>query len=270
MKNKRIQFLIAGVCIWGIAACGTLVMNVQPRKEEYLKETEQEKLSGLERIKQGDFSFLQNDQELIEKLEKLYTMVLADELARGELEWVERDLNEDGNTDLILRDRESTSGMGEGPKRIQIIFSCAPNDVKCVETDFNDMTEFSFLSETGKLIYYAQSSGTYRWRGYQCFEYEEDWQKDRISLLETWYIDNINPVDFSEEELAVLDEEWKEKFDVGFGLGTFYGILKYGSGEQSEGEFKALTKEEFDKEFKDLTGWKFSWTGDETMETYIL
>ena len=266
MKNKRMQFLITGVCIWGIAACGALVMSTQPQKEEYLIQTEQEKLSGPECIKQGDFSFLQNDQELIEELERLYTQIWADELARGVLEWVERDLNGDGSTDLILRDGKSASDMGESPKSIQIIFSCAPDDVKCVETDFNDSTEFSFLSETGKLIYYAPSSGRYRWRGYQYFEYEEDWTKNRISLLETWYIDNINPVDFSEEELVVLDEEWKEKFGVAFGLGTFYGILKYDSGEQSEGEFKALTKEEFDKEFNDLTGWKFSWTGDEKKE----
>ena len=58
MKNKRMQFLITGVCIWGIAACGALVMSTRPQKEEYLIQTEQEKLSGPERIKQGDFSFL--------------------------------------------------------------------------------------------------------------------------------------------------------------------------------------------------------------------
>ena len=34
MKNKRMQFLIAGVCIWGIAACGALVMSAQSQKEE--------------------------------------------------------------------------------------------------------------------------------------------------------------------------------------------------------------------------------------------
>ena len=34
MKNKRMQFLITGVCIWGIAACGALVMSAQSQKEE--------------------------------------------------------------------------------------------------------------------------------------------------------------------------------------------------------------------------------------------
>ena len=34
MKNKRMQFLIAGGCIWGIAACGALVMSAQSQKEE--------------------------------------------------------------------------------------------------------------------------------------------------------------------------------------------------------------------------------------------
>lgn len=226
-------------------------LNSELENEEKVFAIESEnEVSIIEKIKMGDFSILNNEENEISMLEKVYEPESAD------LMWVQKDLNGDNIQDLILQEVQDVSESESGIKRIYAIISCAPENVKCVMLDLNDMTNFDFLTDSGILVTYGQHYGQYKYQKYSCFTYDENWVKKDLYKLEAYQIDSLE--EFSEQARYEMTKIWKEKFGVDFGTGEYYGLLESKDGNSQEEQYLYLTKEEFVQIYEEVVGTKYN------------
>lgn len=247
MKRKSvIGLFILAICI--------IFCNNKEFKEfkdlEVQKETTPEikdRLSAIDRIMEGDFQVLQNDEKLIEKLTSIYER----EKDIYGLTWIQSDLNGDGIEDLILQE-EDVNDDSQIMKPILAVFACTSDNIRCIDTDFDETTFYDFFSPAGKLISYQTFSGKWVWRGLHYYKYNENWEKQYVYRLEYYFIESLN--EFSNEEIKEYNVEWKEKFGIEFQVGEYYGILKNEDGNPQEGQYMPLTKDEFAKKYKELIG----------------
>lgn len=185
----------------------------------------------LEQLVEGEYSLVY-DTGVREALEDVFAQ------RPDELEWVWWDANFDGEDDLILQENTPSA---EGMKRIQGLFCVSDNEIICVMWDDTDGTEFYSLCNN-KLVYYSQYLGTYTQKVYEVCEYDCDWNKEAVSGLEIFYIENMTemPADWTTEHPDMQAE------------GAYY--QKFNVEENGEKVYTSLTVQEWCGEFEKLLG----------------
>lgn len=167
--------------------------------------------------------------------------------------------------DIQVYSRYIQNGFEEGislPYFRYVLFIQTPWDtaqIYPVYSDTADMTEFLFLGKNGKLIYYDQFYGRYTWNGYTECVLDAEWKKERIRSLEIYDLGDFDSYD--EEELAWIKENMPENMNQ---EGCYFYKERPKTEEEIEQdcdeEFwteETLTKEQFLKEFEDMTGMDF-------------
>lgn len=164
-------------------------------------------------------------------------------IERGDAEWRQIDLNGDGTDDLILQDRKTISTMG--CKRMIGVIACEEDQAKCIASDLNDGTEFSFCGPTGELMYSSSSyGGDISSEYYRHYHYDKDWNEVTDYELVVYRIDMET---LGEPEYA---EKWKTEHPDMASDGIYY--RKY-----TETETEALTLEELKTIYETETGYQF-------------
>ncbi len=185
----------------------------------------------LEQLVGGEYSYIY-DSDVREAVEDAFAQ------RPDELEWVWWDANLDGADDLILQEK---TPCADGMKRIQGVFCVSDNKIICVMWDDTDVTEFYSVCNN-KLVYYSQYLGTYTQKVYEVCEYDCDWNKETVSGLEFFYIENMTemPADWTTEHPDMHAE------------GACY--QKFSVEENGEKAYTTLTLQEWCEEFEKLWG----------------
>jgi len=193
----------------------------------------------LNRIKNGDFSGLNNKASLdaLEKMHKNFE-------ALG-YEWLEFDLNGDGVNELILQEHT----YYEEKNRIVAIFAFnyEKHETELVYLHTIDLPRFLFLSESGNTVWYNHYSGIYDYIGYSHIVFDDEWNRIRPYTLEITHI-----YDFSE-----MPEYWfNENPDMG-AVGIYFHKSIGVPGDESYVR-EMLSEEQFMEMFEELTGFPFN------------
>lgn len=159
----------------------------------------------------------------------------------GDLEWRQIDLNGDGAEDFILQEARSISNIGQ--KRIIGIFTIEEDSIRCIMSDLNDSTEYSFCGATGKLFYTAPNyGGVVDNELYECYHYDAEWQITTDYELEILRVDSEMDEDYA--------KEWKSENPDMAEDGLYY--FRYIGDEKEK-----LTREEWTNIYETETGLKF-------------
>ena len=159
----------------------------------------------------------------------------------GDLEWRQIDLNGDGEEDFILQEARPISNTGQ--KRIIGIFTIEEDSIRCITSDLNDSTEYSFCGATGKLFYTAPNyGGVVDNEPYECYHYDTEWQITIDYELEILRVDSEMDEDYA--------KEWKSENPDMAEDGLYY--FRY-IGD----EIEKLTREEWMNIYETETGLKF-------------
>lgn len=207
-----------------------------------------EDISDEEWIKRGEFSILKEPQERIDEYERIFEIHQDLE----DMEWRLYDINKDGYNDLIWQEKEARISNG---KRIVGIFSCVPEKSRCIIWDTDQMTTGYFLSNTNKLVYYYQNYGIYSYNRYDYITYDENWKQKIEYSLEIY---NIYDGDQDLEWQKGFADQWREKYNKELKKGVIYKkCISLSSNENSLNEYVNLSRDEFLKEYYELTGIEF-------------
>lgn len=185
----------------------------------------------LEQLVEGEYSHIY-DESVRKRVEDAFAQ------RPDELEWVWWDANLDGEDDLILQENTLCA---DGMKRIQGVFCVSDKKIICVMWDDVDVTEFYSVCNN-KLVYYSQYLGTYTQKVYEVCEYDGDWNREAVSGLEFFYIENMTemPADWTTEHPDMQAE------------GAYY--QKFSVEENGEKVYTSLTLQEWCEEFEKLLG----------------
>lgn len=155
--------------------------------------------AALDAIERGDYSSV-GDDGIAENLENI-----MNRREFREVEWVYYDLNDDGQDELILQEKESVADTRI--KRIIGIFAEQRGQVLVILWDVNDMTAFSFLSNN-QLIFFDQYYGTYGYESYKIYEYDLQWDKTLVKGYEYYNIDSMEslPPDWLDTHPGISQE----------------------------------------------------------------
>jgi len=163
--------------IWGIEE----VDVDQTDQREYFTKENQTEINCMEEIKNGNFECLNGNGRIREVYEVLKS--------RGDLSWVQRDLNNDGSDDLIMCDND---GPWKGSKVVVGIFACEKDHAECIYWDTIDNTEFYFVGSNGGLAYFSYQGSLWEETTFNPFSYEKDWTKAweyTLNVYDSTYID---------------------------------------------------------------------------------
>ena len=204
--------------IWGIEE----VDVDQTDQREYFTKENQTEINCMEEIKNGNFECLNGNGRIREVYEVLKS--------RGDLSWVQRDLNNDGSDDLIMCDND---GPWKGSKVVVGIFACEKDHAECIYWDTIDNTEFYFVGSNGGLAYFSYQGSLWEETTFNPFSYEKDWTKAWEYTLNVY-------------DSTYIDEEGLEKWNDIYGpemeeLGKYY--VKH----HADGTREFLTKEKFNE-----------------------
>lgn len=204
--------------IWGIEEVD--VDRIDQR--DYFTKENQTEINCMEEIKNGNFEYLNDNGRIREVYEVLKS--------RGDLSWVQRDLNNDGSDDLIMCDND---GPWKGSKVVVGIFACEKDHAECIYWDTIDNTEFYFVGSNGGLAYFSYQGSLWEVTTFKPISYEKDWTKVweyTLNVYDSTYID--------EEGL----EKWKDLYGPEMEeLGKYY--VKH----HADGTREFLTKEKFNE-----------------------
>ena len=204
--------------IWGIEEIDV----DQTDQRDYFTKENQTEINCMEEIKNGNFEYLNDNGRIREVYEVLKS--------RGDLSWVQRDLNNDGSDDLIMCDND---GPWKGSKVVVGIFACEKDHAECIYWDTIDNTEFYFVGSNGGLAYFSYQGSLWEVTTFKPISYEKDWTKVweyTLNVYDSTYID--------EEGL----EEWKDLYGPEMEeLGKYY--VKH----HADGTREFLTKEKFNE-----------------------
>ena len=211
--------------IWGIEE----VDVDQTDQRDYFTKENQTEINCMEEIKNGNFEYLNDNGRIREVYEVLKS--------RGDLSWVQRDLNNDGSDDLIMCDND---GPWKGSKVVVGIFACEKDHAECIYWDTIDNTEFYFVGSNGGLAYFSYQGSLWEVTTFKPISYEKDWTKVweyTLNVYDSTYID--------EEGL----EEWKDLYGPEMEeLGKYY--VKH----HADGTREFLTKEKFNEILMEYMG----------------
>lgn len=195
-------------------------------------------------IQKGNFSCLK-DENSASYMENIFgSLGTADRT-----EWVRYDIDRDGVDELIWQEKEPAGGSGF--KRIMAIYSHHNEEVKCFLWDINDCSEYFFLGESGKLVYYMFEYGVTDSQDYAyCVIDMEN------GIRYDYWLSIYNVYDTSE-----LYDSWGEKHPDMMEVGMYYRKRIPGPNQSEEQQY--LTREQFLTEFYELTGVEYGDRDDE-------
>lgn len=198
----------------------------------------------MQEIQKGNFSCLK-DENSASYMEDIFgSLGTADRT-----EWVRYDIDRDGVDELIWQEKELAGGSGF--KRIMAIYSHHNEEVKCFLWDINDCSEYFFLGESGKLVYYMFEYGVTDSQDYaHCVIDMEN------GIKYDYWLSIYNVYDTSE-----LYDSWGEKHPDMMEVGMYYRKRIPGPNQSEEQQY--LTREQFLAEFYELTGVEYGERGDE-------
>ena len=198
----------------------------QTDQGEYFTKENQTEINITEEIKNGKFEYLNDDERSRRIIRNVYEALKS----RGDLSWVQRDLNNDGIDDLLMCDND---GFWEGSKVVVGIFACEKDHADCIRWDAEDWNVFYFVGQNGRLAKYSQSSSVWDMVIYTPISYEEDWTRVWEYTLEFY-----NGTGIDGEDL----ERWKSTYGPEMEEPGKYYVKHHADGTR---EF--LTKEKFNE-----------------------
>ena len=204
--------------IWGIEEIDV----DQTDQREYFTKENQTEINCMEEIKNGNFECLNGNGRIREVYEVLKS--------RGDLSWVQRDLNNDGSDDLIMCDND---GPWKGSKVVLGIFACEKDHAECMYWDTIDNTVFYFVGSNGGLAYFSYEGFLWDETTFKPISYENDWTRVWEYTLEFY-----NSTGIKGEDL----EYWKELYGPEMEEPGKYYVKHHADGTR---EF--LTKEKFNE-----------------------
>ncbi len=161
------------------------------------------------------------------------------------VEWVQRDLNEDGILDLVLQEDEP---IMNDRNVIVGIFAGEEDGARCIYWDAADYSEYSFLGKSGELMHYTYSGKVgCTIRTYLHYDYDTDWNEIKDYTLSSYDIS-----DLSEMNIKV----WKSKHPDMMKEGKYYRKQVEGMEEEiiSWKKLKAIYQEEMQLELESEKG----------------
>ena len=198
----------------------------QADQRKYFKKENQTEINITEELKNGNFGYLNDDVRSRGIIRNVYEALKSS----GDLNWVQRDLNNDGIDDLILcEDFEPWKGS----KVVVGIFACEKDHAECIHWDAVDYSEFYIVGPNGELANSLHYGFLWERRTFIPISYEKDWtrvKKYTLYAYDSTYID--------EEGL----EAWKDKYGPEMEEPGKYYVKHHADGTR---EF--LTKEKFNE-----------------------
>ena len=198
----------------------------QADQRKYFKKKNQTEINITEEIKNGKFGYLNDDVRSRGIIRNVYEALKSS----GDLNWVQRDLNNDGIDDLILcEDFEPWKGS----KVVVGIFACEKDHAECIHWDAVDYSEFYIVGPNGELANSLHYGFLWERRTFIPISYEKDWtrvKKYTLYAYDSTYID--------EEGL----EAWKDKYGPEMEEPGKYYVKRHADGTRD-----FLTKEEFNE-----------------------
>ena len=174
------------------------------------------------------------------------------------------DMNDDGVPELI--EEMDANGHGITPIcRIYAYIDEAKPSVQEVFSDLNDMSEFYFIGADGKLIYDYSDHGEMAYGSYSQYQFDENWNRERVDKIEIYYFyDHYKEYDGEHEWYSEL---FSETYGAR-GSGYYYFRTRRKTAEELENRDtdtqedslwvrEEISKEEFIRVYKEMTGWDF-------------
>lgn len=200
-------------------------------------------------VEQGDLSVVEADEYSMSQLE-----IMSQKISEGRdtyFDWKRADINGDGVPELINYDNRSDSR--EEP--IYYIFTYDRGRAILVYMDVVDMTEYYFLGDNGNMIYSNENFGLadigfYLWSRFE---------KNPEGRLENWikYGQERLIIQFYDEWLLEEYPEYFENIEPGIYYYRETPTTQAQLWEQYEWVREQISKEEFLRAYKEMTGFDF-------------
>lgn len=161
------------------------------------------------------------------------------------VEWVQRDLNEDGILDLVLQEDEP---IMNDRNVIVGIFAGEEDGARCIYWDEGDYREYSFLGKSGELMHYTYSGGAgCTIRTYLHYDYDADWNEIKDYTLSSYDISDLSKMNI---------KVWKSQHPDMMKEGKYYRKQVEGMEEEiiSWEKLKAIYQEEMQLELESEKG----------------
>lgn len=195
-------------------------------QEEYFTKENQTEINITEEIENGNFEYINDDERSRGIFRDAYEALKS----RGDLSWVQRDLNNDGIDDLLMCDN---NGFWEGSKIVVGIFACEKDHADCKRWDDVDWSVFYFIGPNGRLVKVTQKGFLWYTKIFKPISYENDWTRVWEYTLEYY-----NSTGIKGEDL----EKWKSLYGPEMEEPGKYYVKHHADGTR---EF--LTKEKFNE-----------------------
>lgn len=201
--------------------------------------------SDLAALTEGDYSHIADPD---------VAAMVRSAIDRGTADWTSSDINNDDEPELILLD--TTRQSSKKPQPILAIFYVSKGKIENAVLDFNDSTEYFFLTPQGSVVYFYSASGAIAQEQYYYCTFTDEYDHAYTDgLVITNFLDgtDLNGEPLDQERWA---KEHPSLADMSL-EGVHYIRLS------SEGRGDRLVEEEIDEqsflaEYKVLTGLAFS------------
>ena len=182
----------------------------------------------LKKIERGEYRYIDNEKRQ-EQIARTFSRQ-ADRMS-----WVFKDINHDGNEELILQEFSDTD-------RIVGIFAMKGSDVITVLWDDIDAGSYFQLCERG-LLHFNKYYGTYEFEQYILYDYDEEWNEIFVEGLELYYL-----FEEDEEVERTVEEHLGEQLKMEKEKVYFWEFQMW----NEEKKYTKLTQEEWNEKFYDL------------------
>lgn len=162
------------------------------------------------------------------------------------LKWIYKDLNGDGEEDLIeLISRDDVAA----------IFTVADKEVDIVLYDMVDADYYYRLCDRG-LMYGEHEHWLFKYESYVLFSYDENWNKIFLGGLELCYYDELDETgEYNREELVEsINKSLTNKINRQLDTGEDELYCLEFEMRDGEREYTEITQEEWKRKFSDLFG----------------
>jgi len=240
VKKFEIIFLILIIVIIGLSACKNNAVQTNNIESSVVSTEKIHDDILIEQIKSGDFSnVIELDEDMKKTLDHIYTL----EKESQNIEWIERDLNENGLKGLIWQEKNY---LNSEAKRIVAIFALINNEVKLSFIHLVEIGRIHFISKNGNIIYHYYFYGQTRMDSYYLITFNDDGNMERSHVL---LINNIY-------DLSELPDDWAEMNPDMTEVGIYFRKSTI-IDENEVWHNEELTEEQFLEAFEEMTGWYY-------------
>lgn len=180
----------------------------------------EEMKNGFDEIERGNFSVITGlNEDDLKELETVYNNLKE----TGGTEWLLFDLNNDGEKELIWREKAYPS---EYMKNIIAVFANTKEGYQRILWDIFDMTEF-FILENNNLIYYSQGFSTYDYGAFTKYTMNHNFLLKEEEKLEIFII-------LDSDEMNTLPGRVREELPNVTEEGCYFKVTTYSGNSKSE------------------------------------